>query len=147
MGGCHVQRLLIMLGFACRCSSGVFSVSSISITHCSEKVLHGLLDITAAEKTSLEEKCQFHWPCAGLTFARAEFVACCLGCLFLVQGKCMHQFSKRLAALQNPDLLWTQHVTQLQKARADNCSECCLLLFAIRGPIEGASGAIKGNRG
>jgi hypothetical protein len=122
-------------------------LGSMSFTHCSEKVLHGLLDIAAAEKTSLEKKCQFHWPCAGLTPACAISFVCCLVCLLLAQGRFMHQFLKRLVALQNPGSHWTQHATQLQKARADNCSECCLLLFAIRGPIEGASGAIKGNRG
>lgn len=53
-----------------------FLTSCTSVSLSAEKVLHGLLDITLAEKTSLEEKCQFHWPCAGLTLAPGVFVAC-----------------------------------------------------------------------
>jgi len=72
-------------------------------------VLHGLLDITAAEKTSLEEKCQFHWPCAGEVYA---------------------SILQATGGVAEPRLA-------LDPARYSTAE----------GPIEGASGAIKGNRG
>ena len=104
MGGCHAQRLLIMLGLACRCSSEVFFARCRSITICSEKVLHGLLDISVAEKTSLEKKCQFHWPCAGLTLASGVFVACSLMCLFSCAGEVYASILQGIGGVADPRL-------------------------------------------